>query len=45
MTELPPGLMPELMLEVKKFKILFFDVVSELMIFVKKQLLGPVLVG
>ena len=38
------GLMPELVPELKKFKILFFDVVSEYIIFVKK-LLGLVLVG
>ena len=29
------GLVPELVLELKKFKILFFDVVSEYIIFVK----------
>ena len=37
MQELPLGLMLELVPEVKKFKILFFDVVSEYMIFVKKK--------
>ena len=37
-----PGLMPELVSELKKFKILFFDVVSEYIVFVK-MLLGPVI--
>ena len=36
MLELSSGLMPELVPEVGKFKILFFDVVSEYVVFVKK---------
>ena len=35
MPELSPGLVPEIMLDVEKFKILFFDVVSEYMAIVK----------
>ena len=36
MLELSLGLVPELVPELKKFKILFFDVVSEYVVFVKK---------
>ena len=35
MLELSLGLVPKLVPELKKFKILFFDVVSEYIIFVK----------
>ena len=41
MPEMSPGLVPEF----KKFKILFFDVVSEYVVFVKKMLMGHVLFG